>query len=329
MDADRRLRVYAFHGLRLGCSSGAAIADALSTRLGCFQEVSAGRCDVTFDYRLLGSGALHAADDPPGSMRPVYESGMGQVLYSDSRDQLSITCVRPIRVSCDPLRGETVLSIRGELDGNLWWLSHPLFTLPFIETLKRQSYYSIHAAGVALGETALLFPGTSGSGKSTLAVALVRAGFAYLGDDMLFLSRGPDGLHALAFPEAIDVTDDTVRLLPELEGLIEGPKRPGWPKRQLRVDQHLGARLAWRCRPAALVFPRIGTDRRSTLTPMDEKDALLELLPNILLTEPASSQAHLDALAELAATCQCYRLRTGSDFSDLAVRFRELLATRQ
>ncbi len=324
MDVDRRLRVYSFHGLRLGCSSGAAIAEALDTRLGCLTEVGAGPCDVTFDYRLPGSADV--LEEPPGNARPVYDSEMGSVLYSDSRDQLFIDCVRSIAVRCDPKRGETILSIRSGIDGNLWWLSHPLFTLPFIEKLKRRGRYNLHAAGVAIGDKGLLLPGTSGSGKSTLALALAHAGFAYLGDDMLFLSRGTKGPRALAFPEAIDVTEETIRLLPGLEEAIGAPRRPGWPKRQVRVEQSLGAPLAWECRPAALVFPRVGAAGRSTLTPIDEKEALLELLPNILLTEQASSQAHLDALAELAASCKSYRLETGRDFGDLAVRLRDLLA---
>lgn len=46
---------------------------------------------------------------------------------------------------------------------------------------------------------------------------------------------------------------------------------------------------------------------------MEKDEALLELAPNVLLTEPRSSQAHLDALAGLVERCACYRLATGRD----------------
>jgi hypothetical protein len=142
---------------------------------------------------------------------------------------------------------------------------------------------------------------------------------------MLFLVRAGEGLNALAFPEAVDLTDDTVRLFPDLVDLMGIEKRPGWPKRQLRAEERFGAEIVWQCRPVAVVFPRVAGSGRSTLTPMDRGEALLEILPNILLTEPASSQHHLDALAELVATCACYRLETGTDFGELATRLRGLL----
>jgi len=318
------MRVYDFHGLRLGCSGGDALAAALHARLGRFADAGPGRCDVAFDYRFVGRGAQHVVEELRGRTRPVYDSPLGEVLYSDDADQMFISCERSIRIVCDPRRGETTISIAGADDEHLWLLSHPLFTLPLIETLKRRELHSLHAAGVAIGDKGLLFPGASGSGKSTLAVALVRAGFGFLGDDMLFLARGRDGLRALAFPEATDLKDDAARLFPELEDLFDVAKLPGWPKRQVCAEERFGADIVWRCRPVALVFPRVNGDR-STLTPLDPGEALLELVPNILLTESASSQAHLDALAELAATCQCYRLETGSDFSELAARLRGLV----
>ena len=58
---------------------------------------------------------------------------------------------------------------------------------------------------------------------------------------------------------------------------------------------------------------------------MDPAEALLELAPNVLLTEVRSSQAHLDALAELARTCACYRLETGRDFDALPGLLRGLV----
>jgi hypothetical protein len=58
---------------------------------------------------------------------------------------------------------------------------------------------------------------------------------------------------------------------------------------------------------------------------MDAEEALLELAPNVLLTEMRSSQAHLDALADLVGASACYRLETGRDFAALATSLSHLL----
>jgi hypothetical protein len=78
-------------------------------------------------------------------------------------------------------------------------------------------------------------------------------------------------------------------------------------------------------RPAAVVIPRIAEAETSVVTRIDPDEALLEMVPNVLLTEAHSCRAHLDALRELVTSTPCYRLETGRDFDRLSVRFRELL----
>ena len=331
MDGGAFSRVYAFHDLRIDVIAPEAVQAALHARLGRFASASPAQpvqSDLSFNYVRVEPGAPHAIERPLRA-RPVYDSKLGEVVYSDDEDRLFISCAAPIRVACDPGPGGTTLQIAAGDGEHLWLLAHPLFTLPLIESLKRRGLYSIHAAAVADGDRCVLFPGGSGAGKSTIALALLRAGFSFLGDDMQFLIRRAGGLRVLAFPETFDLTDDTVRLFPELHVLLEEKKMPGWPKRQFRGEERFGAPIAWECRPAALVFPHVANTGRSSLLPLDPGEALLELAPNILLTEPVSSQAHLDALAELVAACPCYRLETGSDFADLADRIRELTAVSE
>jgi hypothetical protein len=73
------------------------------------------------------------------------------------------------------------------------------------------------------------------------------------------------------------------------------------------------------------VFPRIAGVPKSVLTPLDPGEALLELVANVLLTEPRSSQAHLDVLAELVEASECYRLETGTDLEGAVRLLRELV----
>lgn len=71
--------------------------------------------------------------------------------------------------------------------------------------------------------------------------------------------------------------------------------------------------------PAALVFPTVAGTRNSRIEELDAGTALLELMPNVLLTDAGVVQAHVDALGALVRSVPAFRLRTGTDL-DAAVR---------
>jgi hypothetical protein len=331
-----RTGAYDLHGLQLsivlpetGLDDAAAALHArlaqLPKRLPDGDPVSPG---LTFEIHAADAG--HQLVRPPAP-RPVYDPPLGEVVYDDGGDLLYIEHGPRLRVLAEPGAGRVRLSARGPLQNgeeDLWLLSHPLFTLPLAELLKRRGLYSLHAAGLCLDGRALVLPGTSGSGKSTLALALVRAGFSFLGDDTLFLAKRREGLRLLAFPDEFDLTDQTVGFFPELAPLLAEAPRAGWRKRQLRAEEVYGAEVVWECGPGVLIFPRVSGRRESMLEPIDSGEALLELVPNVLLTEPRSSQAHLDTLAELARSSRCYRLATGTDLDGAVELLREVVRTR-
>jgi hypothetical protein len=317
-------RSYALHGLHLAVSGWGEAVEALHARLACLPAIDdgAGAPDLELEF-VAGLEREGAA----GAGRPVYDPPEGTVLYEDAADRLVLELGPRLRAVCEPGRGRARLACTDidadddVLGGDLWTLSHPLATLPLVELLKRRGLYSVHAAGLCKGGRGLVLPGTSGAGKSTLTIALVRAGFGFLGDDTLFLAHRPEGLRLLAFPDEVDLTEQTVAFFPELAPRLAAP-RPGWRKRQLRAEEAYGAEVVWECTPGHLVFPRVAGREESRLTPLDPGEALLELVPNVLLTEPAASQAHFDALAGLAGASACWRLETGRDL-DGAVRLLE------
>jgi hypothetical protein len=309
-------RAYVLHGIRVGVTAPEErVAAGVRSRLAGLPLDGGPPHDVTFE--------IHVGDHPfgrPESARPVYDPPVGEVVYDDRADVLYIDYGPRLRVLCDAGKGRVRASALGTEPADLWAVSHPLFTLPLVELLKRRGLYGLHAGGVCRGGRALLLPGTSGSGKSTLTLALTRAGCGFLGDDTLFLRES----RVLAFPDEFDLTDETVSFFPELAPLLDGGRPDGWRKRQLRVEREYGAEVVWECEPALLVFPQVAGVPESELTAMEPGEALLELAPNVLLTEPRSSQAHLDALAGMVERCACYRLATGSNL-DGAVRILEAL----
>ena len=309
---------YSFHGVTISvCANDEGLLGALRARLEPFATPPT-KPALTFTFSCVTEH--HRVQKPSGPSRPVYDAPEGDVLYFEGAEggALYIDVCGRVRVLCKSLGGHTEVSYLPSQRDNLWLLSRPMFTLPFIETLKRRGLYNLHAAGLCKGKRALLLPGSSGSGKSTLTLALLRAGWGLMSDDMVFLKRD-ETLRALAFPDEIDFTERTAHLLE----LSPQHKLSGGEKYQLSAGT-LGAGVVLESEPAALVFPRIAHTEKSTLHPVTRDEALLELLPNVLLTEAKASQAHVDALGALVAACPAYRLETGRDFERLPTLLEQL-----
>lgn len=321
---------YLFHQVRIVIDSDQPqIVAALHTRLRHFPSDDRPVTALQFRFDKVADRAHHVVERPLGSVRPVYDPPAGEVVYADAVDQLYIRYGNDARVLCDPRQGWVQVSYTEAVQDNLWLLTCPLFTIPLMELLKRRQRYSLHAAGVCIEGAGVLMPGTSGAGKTTLTLALLRGGWDMLSDDMLFLAPGsahePDRIQVLAFPDAVDITEATARFFPELADWVRPPTGHGWAKHQLRFEAVYGHRFAWSCKPSVLVFPVVTDVAASWLTPMTQEEALLELVPNVLLTEAVSSQRHLDQLAALVRACRCYRMAVGRDFDDMPDLLRHLM----
>jgi hypothetical protein len=318
-------QTYGFHGLNLEVSSSAAIATCLDSRF--LMLPSNGECAETlfFDFESVSNSKVHRVGKPSGRGKPFYQLEGGEASYFEDEDLLYVCYGERVRVLCNPDSGVAYFSVLEPEIENLWLATHLLFTICLVEILKRRGLYSLHAGGFSANGKCLLIPGTSGAGKSTLTVASLRANFDYMSDDMVFLIGQPQGFRVLAFPEEVDVSEQTAAFFPELSFLMSAPMRCGWRKRQIHPIQVYGAKVAPEARPAAVVIPHIAESETSVVTKMDPDEALLEMVPNVLLTEANSCRAHLDALRALVTSTPCYRLETGRDFDQLSIRFREML----
>ncbi len=318
---------YLFHGHKITVSGEESILAALQRRLGLFPLAnSEGPPLLQFSFRQVTDPAYY--DDsqlPSGPKRTVYDSEQERALYVETTGQFCIDVPRRARVICETQTGDVQIAYPQSAARDINLLSHLCFTVPLAELLKRQGLYMLHAAGLCLDGKGLLVAGASGAGKTTLAITLLRAGFGFLGDDTTFLSPSPQGLHALAFPDEIDVTDDTAGYFPELRGLARNPPLPRGPKHSVDFVRLYEATPTWRCVPSVLVFPRAVSAHMNVLSPMSKDEALIELLCNVLRTDLRAAQAHLDALAALVKQCRCFRLHASRDFEALPTLFRNVL----
>jgi hypothetical protein len=324
---NRHTRNYRFHGLNLRISCSVAIAESLDSRFRLLPSDDGNGETISFDFQTVLEGNQHKIKRPPDRGRVFYELSLGEACYFEASDQLYLSFRDGVRALSSLSQSCACFSIVESDPVNLFMASHLLFTILLVEMMKRRGCYSLHAAGFSHDGKAILIPGTSGAGKSTLAITLLRGGFGYLSDDMVFLRPHPEGLHVLGFPEDVDVSDQTINFFPELDFLSRCPKVGGRPKKQVRADEVYETELVREARPRAIVFPRISVDGRSALRPIGADEALLELVSNVLLTEIGSCQRHLNILTELAKQTPCYRLETGRDFDRIPFLLRELLSS--
>jgi hypothetical protein len=311
-------RTYELHGVRLEVATDdPRVAELLAPRLRRFAAAPGRLADLVFRYTAAAAPLPAGAGRGDGRLRTVYDAPEGDIVYDEAADLLHIVHPHRIRLVSDAAAGSVHACFAGLRAEDARLLSHPFFTIALLDQLKRRGLYGLHAALLARDGVALIVPGSSGAGKSTLALALLRGGFALGGDDLCFLRPAEAGLQVLAFPDEIDVTEATTRFFPELRRLPAGERAPGAPKWSLLPEDVYPTTFVSACRPGALVFPRIGSTPESRLEPMGAAEALLALMPNVLLTEPRASQAHLDAIGALVRASRCYRLTTGRDFDRL------------
>jgi hypothetical protein len=112
-----------------------------------------------------------------------------------------------VRGEADAARREAVCTVPPELAGNPGRLAAEVVDTLALFLLTRAGRVPLHAAGVMLGDTAVVLAGRSGTGKSTLALAALRAGLRVLSDDAVYVQLEPR-LRVWGFPRPIHLLPD-------------------------------------------------------------------------------------------------------------------------
>jgi hypothetical protein len=312
-------RSYVLHGIGLEVvARDAAVTEAIDLRLRDFRV--AGRLveqplTVEFFARGEGRSGAERTELPATGGRPVYDTPYGTLRYFPAADLLGGE-LDGVRLCCDAGRGAATISASAFTDRSLYFATHPLTTIALMELMERRNLFSLHAGCLAgRGSDGVLLSGPSGAGKSTLTLALVRAGMRFLSDDVVFLARDHDHdvVSALGFADTIGLTGYAAERFGELRDRLAAAPAPGFPKRLGRIEDLFGSVGVASCEPRAIIFPEVTPDEPSELSPLDPGDALLRLVPDVLLTDAAATQAHLDAIAALLRQVRCYTLRSGHD----------------
>ncbi|AEB12625.1 hypothetical protein [Marinithermus hydrothermalis] len=308
---------YLVHGLEIAVrADNPRVLAALHARIGGFAGGGYGHPQCTFEYRVHGDPRRRWLTPPEGEARRMYEPPLGEVLYYTASDELFINHTGRVRVLCEAARGRVRIALAEDAPDAIWVATHPLFTLPFLEVLKRWGRFGINAVGVRVNGVGVLFPAVEEVLQAGIMRALERAGFKVLGPGPVFLVRRPEGLRVLAFPKERDISEVT----PFSPGaLLQGhPRTAGEAPPSTWAEDAPPEPTRLEVEPAFLLFPTRGSSPRNRVRPMSRDDALLELLPNVLVTEPVATQAHLDILSELVETSAAYRFEVGTSLEGLS-----------
>ncbi len=192
-------------------------------------------------------------------------SGSRSFSYSiDEHTSLTVDIERKEAILCS--------SQASSLPFFLWQVSESLI----LALLREKGIPCIHAAAIERNGRGILFPAMICSGKTTLTIELVRSGYRFLADDLVFINNK---LEALCFPTRIGITEYTLQRFADIisqAGLITVPYSY---KKYLRLDEIFSGSIADKCRPEYILFPSPGKD--TELHKIAKADALARLIPSM------------------------------------------------
>jgi len=218
--------------------------------------------------------------------------------------------------SLDPIAPSRLrISLSAPLHGPAAWaFSQIPLLVALLAVLRPRGLHHLHAAALVTPDgRSLLVAGDAGAGKSTLATALVLAGCAYLGDDVVLVGAGP---RLLAFPRAFHLSDTSTPLVP-------GAAAADTLRRTLGGKRALDPRALFPGRerrdapaPAALLFPVVTGRPETTLRAIPKAEALGRLVESSALVAVKAlpgAREHLALLGAVADGARTFGADLGRD----------------
>jgi hypothetical protein len=242
------------------------------------------------------------------------------------------TCYTDGRTSYLDIEGSVVAigepgagTIEVRMDGPLPLESPALtrvVTYALSAALRQRDRFELHSAAVVDPESGkgVLIAGPSGSGKSTLSVHAASAGWPFLTDDVLLLSRESAEVRAWPLRRCFAVTSDTFaasRALQARTSLDEMERQPD-EKRQFLPHEIFAAEFRDHCVPGTILFPTLSPGNHSEvsrLSPADTMSRLIRMNPWSCY-DRSTAAPHLAVLSALAKQAVGYSVVARRDLLD-------------
>lgn len=263
--------------------------------------------DLTIDAGPFRVG-LHV--DP--SLRDVFSSFYRDQMRSGPAEVVDF----PIEVARPKgIRRWLRPQVQFKVDGVAPFEPHPLENaFPMFEwglnwciATSAHRYMMLHAGTVAIGDRALILPGTPGSGKSTLAAALSLRGARLLSDEFGLVR--PESGELLPMPRGIPLKGASIEAILKFDPAAPlGPTYPNTRKgrvRHLRPDSDSQRRQHEPARPRWLVFPTYRAHAAEALRPLDKAEAFRQLAFNCFNYKLLGETA-FRAVGDIVREVDCY-----------------------
>ena len=193
------------------------------------------------------------------------------------------------------------------------------------EVFRSMNAFLMHSSGVCLNDQGILFVGQGGSAKTTLCLKLIQYGFKFLGDDLVLVSKGINGLEVHSFPIPVHVTESSINYFQELTFLK--PKFNDFiSKIYFDIDKIYPQTKADHSILRLIIFPVITLQEPHSLYKADKKSALHKLIRNsFFVTKQENSINHFDLINEILDQCDLYVLNVGKTYTGIDQVIRSIL----
>lgn len=202
-----------------------------------------------------------------------------------------------------------------------------LTTIALAPLLRRHGYYMVHAFAAARAGGALLLVGGSGRGKTSTGLNLVTHGWRYLGNDVILLQARPGGVCALPSPGGINVSRDSLTLLPQLGSLVrDQAPHPADGKYHLPATVVTDG-TAGPLPVQIICFPEVQDTDTSQLLPLSRAQALAYLMiDSVDHWDREALAGHINLLQQVTGQARCRKLILGRDVEALPALLASALA---
>ncbi len=313
------------HGVRTRTITNSGEVDrALAHFLRAFPGNKSVMPDITVHLFTVGS-LDESTGKVPANASMLYDWGMVKIYHKGPLRYMQVDT--RVLVIADVEKKVAVGFAEKEVLQSDWLVTNLFFYPLWGQLLKEMGLFPLHAAGLVRAGHSCLFLGRSGSGKSTLTLHLVKSGYGLLSDDTVFLRERDGIVEALSFPEEINVTEQTIKLIPELSRVQKFTANDHRQKSSFSVEELYPGCVVDDSVPALMVFPQIAEVEKTQLAPMTRTEALaLAMRYGYFFLDPSTTGRHFEILSMLARQTECYRLFSGSDQEELGRVVDELLA---
>ena len=174
-------------------------------------------------------------------------------------------------------------------------------------------------------ERACCSPARAGAGSRRRRSRAAPPGSQCLGDDAIAIDLDGSAPRASTVHATVKVSVDQLARFPAFEAASDPIDDPARNERALRLGGRVSPLVTASASLAAIAFPRLADEERSTTRPLAASRAAAELLRNALSIDGDRLGSVFAALTGLAQAVPCFTLEVGRDQSGLAEAVESLL----